>query len=54
MTLTVAALRDGGHQSFEDAIEWEALAQSVTLATADLHEGIEAAATRRRPHFRGR
>ncbi|HMT31631.1 MAG TPA: enoyl-CoA hydratase/isomerase family protein [Dermatophilaceae bacterium] len=54
MTLTVAALRDGGHQSFQDAIEWEALAQSVTLATEDLHEGIEAAATRRRPQFRGR
>lgn len=52
--LTVAALRDGGHQSFEDAIEWEALAQSVTLATEDLQEGIAAAAARRSPVFRGR
>lgn len=53
-SLTVAALRDGGHQSFEDAIEWEALAQSVTLATEDLHEGIAAAAERRTATFRGR
>ena len=52
--LTVAALRDGGHQSFEDAIEWEALAQAVTLATEDLQEGIAAAAARRAPVFRGR
>ncbi|PID96789.1 MAG: enoyl-CoA hydratase [Actinomycetales bacterium] len=52
--LTVAALRDGGHQSFEDAIEWEALAQAVTLATDDLHEGIAAAAERRTPRFTGR
>jgi len=54
MKLTVAALRDGGHQSFEDCLEWEALAQAVTLATADMHEGIAAAAGRRRPVFQGR
>jgi enoyl-CoA hydratase/carnithine racemase len=52
--LTVAALRDGGHQSFQDALEWEALAQAVTLATEDLQEGIAAAAERRPPAFRGR
>jgi enoyl-CoA hydratase/carnithine racemase len=52
--LTVAALRDRGHRSFADAIEWEALAQSVTLATDDLLEGIAAAAERREPVFRGR
>lgn len=52
--LTVAALRDRGHQSHADAIEWEALAQSVTLATRDLLEGIQAAAQRRTPVFRGR
>lgn len=52
--LTVAALRDGGHASYQDAIEWEALAQAVTLATDDVHEGIAAAAERRAPVFRGR
>ena len=52
--LTVAALRDGGHASFHDAIEWEALAQSVTLATDDLQEGIAAASARRSPDFRGK
>jgi len=52
--LTVAALRDRGHRSHAEAIEWEALAQSVTLATSDLLEGIEAAAERRTPVFRGR
>ena len=51
--LTVAALRDGGHATSCRA-QWEALAQSVTLATHDLHEGIEAAAQRRPPVFRGR
>ena len=52
--LTVAALRDGGHASFHDAIEWEALAQSVTLATEDLQEGIAAASARRAPVFTGK
>ncbi len=52
--LTVAALRSGGHASFEDAIAWEALAQAVTLATEDLHEGIAAASARRSPVFHGR
>jgi enoyl-CoA hydratase/carnithine racemase len=33
---TTTALRDGGHASFEAAVQWEALAQPVTLATADL------------------
>lgn len=52
--LTVAALRDGGHATFHDAIEWEALAQSVTLATEDLQEGIAAASQRRAPAFQGK
>ena len=47
--LTLQALRDGGHASFDDALQWEALAQAVTLATDDLHEGIAAAAAKRRP-----
>jgi len=52
--LTVAALRDGGHASYEDALQWEGLAQAVTLATEDLHEGIAAAAAKRAPTFHGR
>lgn len=52
--LTLQAVRDGGHASFERALEWEALAQAVTLASEDLHEGIAAAAEKRRPSFHGR
>ena len=52
--LTVTALRDGGHASYEDALQWEGLAQAVTLATEDLHEGIAAAAAKRPPTFHGR
>ena len=52
--LTLQAVRDGGHASYERALEWEALAQAVTLATDDLHEGIAAAAEKRRPAFHGR
>ena len=52
--LTLQAVRDGGHASYETALEWEALAQAVTLASEDLHEGIAAAAEKRRPTFHGR
>lgn len=52
--LTLQALRDGGHATFDDALQWEALAQAVTLATEDLHEGIAAAAAKRAPTFHGR
>ncbi|OFS08665.1 enoyl-CoA hydratase/isomerase family protein [Kytococcus sp. HMSC28H12] len=52
--LTTVALRDGGHRSLADALQWEALAQGVTLTTADLAEGIAAAAERRDPEFTGR
>jgi enoyl-CoA hydratase/carnithine racemase len=52
--LTKQALRDGGHGSFEHALQWEAMAQPITLATADLQEGIRAAQEKRRPHFEGR
>ena len=52
--LTKVALRDGGHADFASAIEWEALAQPVTLATEDLQEGVRASLERRRPQFRGR
>jgi len=52
--LTTVALRDGGHADFETALQWEGLAQPVTLATADLQEGIAAAWEKRTPRFTGR
>jgi enoyl-CoA hydratase len=52
--LTKVALRDGGHADFDTAIDWEALAQPVTLATEDLQEGVRASRERRPPRFTGR
>ena len=52
--LTKIALADGGHRDFESALQWEALAQPMTLATQDLQEGIAAAREKRTPTFRGR
>jgi enoyl-CoA hydratase/carnithine racemase len=52
--LTTLALRDGGHRDLEGAVQWEGLAQPVTLATEDLQEGIAAAREKRPPRFRGR
>jgi enoyl-CoA hydratase len=52
--LTTAVLRGGGHASMEVALQWEALAQPVTLATADLQEGIAAAREKRPARFTGR
>ena len=51
---TTVTLRNGGHSDFETALQWEALAQPITLATADLQEGISAARDRRAPRFTGR
>jgi len=50
--LTKVALGKG-HDSLETAVQWEALAQPITLATADLQEGIAAAREKRPPAFRG-
>jgi enoyl-CoA hydratase/carnithine racemase len=52
-TLLVTALRDGGHATYEDALQWEGLAQAVTLTMEDMREGIAAAAAKRPPVFRG-
>jgi enoyl-CoA hydratase len=52
--LTKLALADGGHATYDAALQWEALAQPLTLATEDLQEGIAAAREKRAPEFRGR
>lgn len=52
--LTKLALLDGGHADIESALQWEAMAQPITLATEDLHEGIRASREKRPPDFRGR
>jgi len=51
--LTKAAMAFAGHRSIEEALAWEALAQPVTMATADLHEGLAAQAQRRPAVFTG-
>ena len=51
--LTKLALQDGGHADYESGLQWEALAQPLTLATADLQEGIRAAREKRAPRFTG-
>jgi enoyl-CoA hydratase len=52
--LTKVALRDGGHSDYESALQWEALAQPITLATADLQEGLAAQREKRPARFTGR
>ena len=51
--LTTVALRRG-HRSLAGALEWEALAQPITMATDDALEGLAAVRERRPPHFTGR
>ena len=49
---TKVALRQG-HPDLESAITWEAFSQPITLATADLQEGISAAQEKRPARFTG-
>ena len=49
-----SAARDGGHADLETALQWEAMAQPITLAIEDLQEGIRASQEKRPPEFRGR
>ncbi len=51
--LTKLALQGNGHADIESALQWEALAQPVTLATADLQEGIRAVQEKRPARFTG-
>ncbi|MFI6904300.1 enoyl-CoA hydratase/isomerase family protein [Nonomuraea sp. NPDC050394] len=50
--LTKSAL-NGDHQDLEAALRWEALAQPVTMASADMVEGLRAHRERRVPKFTG-
>ncbi|OLE20840.1 MAG: enoyl-CoA hydratase [Catenulispora sp. 13_1_20CM_3_70_7] len=52
--LTKEALVGAGHESFEAALRWEALAQPITMATEDLREGLAAQRDKRAPRFSGR
>ncbi|MCG5216606.1 enoyl-CoA hydratase-related protein [Streptosporangium soli] len=51
--LTKVALNGGGHPDMEAALRWESLAQPVTMASADMAEGIKAQRERRPPRFSG-
>lgn len=51
--LTKQALSGGGQHSFEAALAWESVAQPLTMASADLQEGVRAARERREPRFCG-
>jgi enoyl-CoA hydratase len=52
--LTKSALVGGAPADLTTALEWEALAQSITLATEDVLEGFAATREKRPPTFTGR
>ncbi|MGA8847273.1 MAG: enoyl-CoA hydratase-related protein [Nocardioides sp.] len=52
--LTKIALSGHGHADLDAALQWEALAQPITLATHDLQEGIAASQEKRPAQFHGR
>jgi enoyl-CoA hydratase/carnithine racemase len=51
--LTKAGLAQAAGGGFEAALQWEALAQPVTMSTTDIHEGIQARREHRAPNFEG-
>ena len=51
--LTKAGLAQGSRGRFELALQWEALAQPVTLSTEDIHKGVQARREHRAPTFDG-
>ncbi|MBK6763071.1 MAG: enoyl-CoA hydratase/isomerase family protein [Micrococcales bacterium] len=52
--LTKQGLSPAPPSSLAEAVRWEALAQPVTMTTADVQEGLRAARERRDPVFDGR
>lgn len=52
--LTKTGLSRGTARTFQEALDWEALAQPVSMTTADFREGFTAAKERRTPIFRHR
>jgi enoyl-CoA hydratase len=52
--LTKRALAAGGHASFDAALDWESVAQPVTMVSEDAREGVRAQRERRAAHFTGR
>jgi 1,4-dihydroxy-2-naphthoyl-CoA synthase len=48
-----AGLGQGSRSGFEVALQWEALAQPVTMATADIRQGIKARHQHQAPTFEG-
>jgi len=51
--LTKIALLEG-HRDLESCVQWESMAQPITLATEDLQEGVRASREKRPAVFRGR
>jgi len=54
MGMTKRAIYLAERADLEAMLEYEGLAQPITMATADLLEGLEAAKTKRPPNFEGR
>ena len=51
--LAKTALAHAGHHGIDAALDWEGLAQPLTMVSADLREGLAAQAERRAPRFTG-
>jgi 2-(1,2-epoxy-1,2-dihydrophenyl)acetyl-CoA isomerase len=54
LALTKRMLTDASTRSFDEAIEAEAMSQSVNIATEDTREGLKAFFQKRTPVFKGR
>ena len=52
--LTKSALAWSAHRTVDEALEWEGLAQPVTMTGDDLREGLAAQSDKRPPRFTGR